>query len=263
MTMIQYIVDAFTDRLFCGNQAAVCVVEKWPSDSLMLSIAKENNFSETAYTKRNSDGTYDLRWFTPAAEIDFCGHATLATSFVILNYYEQQAEQIVFHTRFKGDFISARTSEGIFLDFPKFNLNETDVTDQMEKTFGVRPLEAYMDRDVLCVFDDEKTIRDINPSREDLLKIGGLCVGVTAKGSGGYDCISRVFAPDIGLYEDPVTGSTHCMIAPYWSEKLGKNEIHAFQASERTGELLCTVKGDRVIICGKAVLFARSELNLD
>ncbi len=261
--MVQYIVDAFTDRLFGGNQAAVCVVEKWPADSLMLSIAKENNFSETAFTKRNPDGTYDLRWFTPASEIDFCGHATLGTSFVVLNYYENQAEQIVFHTRFKGDFIVTRKGDSICMDFPKFSLNRIDVTEQMEKTFGSRPMEAYMDRDVLCVFDDEKKIREMNPGREDLLKIGGLCVGVTAKGSGGYDCVSRVFAPDIGLYEDPVTGSTHCMIAPYWAERLEKTEIHAFQASERTGELHCSVKGNRVVICGKAVLFAKSELNLD
>lgn len=147
------------------------------------------------------------------------------------------------------------------MNFPKFKLNKIEVTKDMETAFGFKPAEAYMDRDVLCVFDDENIIRKMNPTRENLLKLGGLCVAVTAKGSGKYDCVSRVFAPDIGLYEDPVTGSTHCMIAPYWAQKLGKNEITAFQASERTGKLLCKVDKDRVVILGNAVLFSKSELN--
>ncbi|MBQ0052166.1 MAG: PhzF family phenazine biosynthesis protein [Treponema sp.] len=237
-----------------------CSVESWPDDSLMLNIAKENNFSETAFTKENQDGTFDLRWFTPSGEIDFCGHATLATAFVIFNYLKVEINEIVFHTRFKGNFTATKSEKGISMDFPKFALNRIEVNQEMENAFGIRPVEAYKDRDVLCVFDDEKLIHEMRPGREDLLKIGGMCVAITAQCSGKYDCVSRVFAPDIDLYEDPVTGSTHCMIAPYWSQRLGKKEIDAFQDSARGGELFCRVEKDRVIISGNAVLFSRSEL---
>lgn len=260
--MRQYIVDAFTDTLFCGNQAAVCVVEEWLPEAMMLNIAKENNFSETAFTRKNADGSYDLRWFTPAAEIDFCGHATLGTSFVLLNYYETEAAAITFHTRFKGDFYVYRTEEGIRMDFPAFELHEIPVTDEMEQVFGARPIEAYMDRDLLCVFEDDRIVREMKPTQENLAKLSGVCLTVTAPGRDGYDSTSRVFAPELSIYEDPVTGSTHCMIAPYWASKLGKNIISAYQASARGGELRCEVKGDKVSIIGKAVLFAVSELQI-
>ena len=259
--MKQYVVDAFTDKLFCGNQAAVCIVDDFPSDGLMLNIAKENNFSETAFTKRNPDGTYDLRWFTPAAEIDFCGHATMGTAFVLFNYIETEADEITFHTLYKGDFFINRNENGITMDFPAFKLNSIPITDEMEAAFGARHVEAYFDRDLLCVFDDDEIVKKMHPALPDLRKLKGLCVGVTAKSSNQeFDCVSRVFAPDLDIYEDPVTGSTHCMIAPYWAQKLGKNEINAFQASVRTGKMVCRMEGERVKITGSAVLYSISEL---
>ncbi len=259
--MKQYIVDALTDKLFCGNQAAVCVVDEFPSDGLMLNIARENNFSETAFTKRNPDGTYDLRWFTPAAEIDFCGHATMGTAFVLFNYIETETDEITFHTLYKGDFFISRNEKGITMDFPAFSLNSVPVTDDMETAFGVRPVEAYFDRDLLCVFEDDEIVKGMHPALSDLRKLNGLCVAVTAKSSASeYDCVSRVFAPDLDIYEDSVTGSTHCMIAPYWAQKLGKSEIKAFQASARTGRMLCRPEGNRVKITSNAVLYSISEL---
>lgn len=260
--MKQYIVDAFTDKLFKGNQAAVCVMEKWIPDELMQNIAKENNFSETAFTVKNSDGCYDLRWFTPGGEIDFCGHATLGTSFVLFSFYEKASSTIIFHTQQKGDFKVTKNETGITMSFPAFSLKPIPVTDLMTKAFGTRPKEAFLDRDLLCVFDSAETIKNMNPNEKDLNELDGLCLGVTAKGTDGFDSVSRVFAPKLNIYEDPVTGSTHCMIAPYWSNVLGKNTIKAFQASKREGVLLCEVNGNKVSITGNAVLFSSCELNI-
>lgn len=148
------------------------------------------------------------------------------------------------------------------MDFPAFELHEIPVTDEMEQVFGARPIEAYMDRDLLCVFEDDRIVREMKPTQENLAKLKGVCLAVTAPGCDGYDSTSRVFAPELSIYEDPVTGSTHCMIAPYWASKLGKNVISAYQASARGGELRCEVKGDKVSIIGKAVLFAVSELQI-
>lgn len=257
--MKQYIVDAFTTELFKGNQAAVCIMEKWIPDDLMKNIAKENNFSETGFAVKKQDAVYDLRWFTPVDEIDFCGHATLATSFVLFKFYEKDAEKISFHTK-RGDFEVFKDGEKIRMEFEEYKLNPVPVTEQMEKVFGFRPTEAYMDRDLLCVFDDENIVKKMAPDQDGLKKLDGLTIAVTAKGSGIYDSVSRVFCPELGLMEDPVTGSTHCMIAPYWSKKLNKKDLLCFQASERTGELFCTVYGNKVSITGNAVLFGKAEI---
>lgn len=257
--MKQYIIDAFTTQLFKGNQAAVCIMDEWISDDLMKNIAKENNFSETAFAVKKQDAMYDLRWFTPADEIDFCGHATLATSFVLFNYYEKEAETITFHTK-RGVFDVFKDGEKIRMEFEAYNLHPVPVTEQMKKAFGVSPVEAYIDRDLLCVFDDENIVKKMEPDKTELQKLDGLSIAVTAKGSGSYDSVSRVFCPELDLMEDPVTGSTHCMIAPYWSRKLNKKELVCFQASERTGELLCKVDGSKVSITGSAVLFGKAEV---
>ncbi len=257
--MTQYIVDAFTDKLFCGNQAAVCVLAEWLSDGLMMNITKENNFSETAFTVKNGEG-YDLRWFTPGGEISLCGHATLGTAFVLFNFYEKSAQKITFHTM-SGDLFITRSGDFIEMDFPAYKLNEVAVTDLMEKVFGARPLKAYLDRDLLLVFDDEKTVREMQPDFELMKTLDGQGVGVTARGK-DYDCVSRFFDPKLCVNEDPVTGSVHCMIAPYWAKRLGKNVINAYQASSRGGELHCEVKGDRVIIAGKVALYSVGELKI-
>ena len=255
--MKQYIADAFTDELFKGNPAAVCVMDEWISDELMRNIARENNLSETAFAVNEGDG-YRLRWFTPKNEIDFCGHATLGASFVIANYIEPNCKTIKYHT-LSGD-MNVEVNNGLFvMDFPRYNLNPVEVTDTMEKALGVRPTAAFIDRDLLMILNSENDIFGLKPDMEAMSGLDGLCIAVTAKGT-EYDCVSRVFAPELSIPEDPVTGSTHCMIAPYWSKRLGKNTITAFQASERTGVLYAEVCGGRVKISGKAVLFGVSEI---
>ena len=257
--MRQYIVDAFSDRIFRGNQAAVCVLEEWPDEPLMMNIARENNFSETAFTVKEGDG-YRLRWFTPGGEIDLCGHATLATAFVLFSYYEKDADSITFHT-LGGDLFIGRRGNRIAMDFPAYKIREVPVTDQMEEALGARPKEAYLDRDLMLVYEDEATVREMKPDLEKVEALDCLGVAVTAPGA-GYDCVSRYFAPKLKIDEDPVTGSLHCMIAPYWAKRLDKSPINAYQASARGGAMVCEIQGERVVLLGQAALFAISELML-
>ena len=225
----------------------------------MQQLARENNLSETAFAVREG-ADYRLRWFTPAGEIDLCGHATLATAFVILTEKEPQADTVRFHTK-SGLLTVRRSGEYFEMDFPAYPLPPVPVTETMTDALGIRPQEAYLARDLLLILDSEEDVRKLKPDMEKLAALDGLSVGVTAKGR-GYDCVSRVFGPKCGIPEDPVTGSTHCMIAPYWAERLGKDTVLAWQASARGGELRCRVAGDRVTLSGKAVLFSVAELNL-
>ncbi len=255
--MRQYIVDAFTDELFKGNTAVVCILDRWIDDLLMQNVAKENNFSETAFAVKEG-GVYHLRWFTPGGEIDFCGHATLAVAYVIENHIEPGGGEIKFHTM-SGE-IPVKTADGLFeMDFPRYRLNEVAVTDKMTQAIGIRPLAAYLDRDLLLVVDSEEAVFHLKPNQPAMKELDGLCIAVTAKGR-QYDCVSRVFAPELDVPEDPVTGSTHCMIVPYWAKELNKNKITAFQASARTGVLYAELKDDRVKISGKAVLFGIADI---
>lgn len=256
--MKQYLVDAFTDRVFGGNPAAVCVLEHWLTDSLMQRIASENNLSETAFVVREANGDYRLRWFTPAAEIDFCGHATLATAFVIKTFVEPNCSSIRFQTM--SGLFTVKAEDGRFeMDFPQYRLLPTAVTETMTEALGVKPCEAYLDRDLLMVLDSEEAVRGIKPNPALLKRLPGLCIAVTAPGT-DYDCVSRVFAPELNVPEDPVTGSTHCMIAPYWANRLKKVAITAYQASERGGVLSASVTEDRVVISGSAVLFGIADI---
>lgn len=255
--MKQYIVDAFTDKIFSGNPAAVCVLESFPSEEIMQSIATENNLSETAFVVKENDH-YHIRWFTPKSEIDFCGHATLATAFVIFNFSEQDTDTLNFYGQI-GDFTVHKSDDLIRMEFPAYKLEHIEITDMMIEALGTIPLAAYKDRDILFVLRDEDEVRDLKPNMELISKLDGACIAVTAKGT-EYDCVSRVFAPKFGIDEDPVTGSTHCMIAPYWCKRLNKTNITAFQASSRTGILYCECAGDMVIIFGKAVLFSINDI---
>ncbi|NLT08067.1 MAG: PhzF family phenazine biosynthesis protein [Ruminococcus sp.] len=255
--MKQYIVDAFTDKIFSGNPAAVCVLDSFPSEDIMQSIAAENNLSETAFVVKETD-RYHIRWLTPKKEIDFCGHATLATAFILFNYYDQDADSLNFYSQI-GEFTVRRSGELIRMEFPEYKLEHIEITDMMIEALGTIPLAAYKDRDILFVLRDEDEVRDLKPDMELISKLDGACVAVTAKGR-DYDCVSRVFAPKYGMNEDPVTGSTHCIIAPYWSRRLNKTNISAFQASSRTGILYCECVGDKVIISGKAVLFSINDI---
>ena len=256
----QYVVDAFTDTVFNGNQAAVCVLDHRLPDDLMMNIARENNFSETAFAVKCADG-YDLRWFTPGGEVPLCGHATLGTSFVLFSFYEKEARQITFHT-LSGDLFVSRQDGYIVMDFPVYQYRETAVTDRIIKVMGAAPVQAFLGPELLLIYEDEKTVRGLKPDFEKMMGLEGSGVAVTAPGA-DYDCVSRYFGPKLKINEDPVTGSVHCMITPYWSDRLGKKVISAYQASERGGELRCELCGDRVKIAGKAVLYSIDELNIE
>ena len=255
--MKQYVVDAFSDSVFHGNQAAVCVLDAWPGEELMMNITRENNFSETAFAVREGD-KWHLRWFTPGGEIDLCGHATLGTAFVLLNFYEKDAERVVF-TTLSGDLTVTRRGELYEMEFPAYELEPVDVSDDMEKALGVRPSAAYLARDLLCVLDDEQTVRDLKPDLEKIKQIDGLLLHVTARGK-DEDCVSRSFAPKLAVAEDPVCGSGHCHIIPYWADTLGKDELVAFQASKRGGTLYCRREGSKIFMAGKAALYSVDEL---
>ena len=256
--MKQYIVDAFTDKPFAGNPAAVCVMESWPSEEAMMKLAMENNLSETAFIVKEEQG-YHLRWFTPGTEVELCGHATLASSYVILNYYEPDSDEVTFNT-LSGKLTIHRKGNLYEMDFPTYELLEIPVTDAMEKAFGVRPIKAVLGLDLVCVFESEKIVRNMNPDQELLRGIEGRIQNATARGK-ETDCVSRSFCPKLSIPEDPVCGSAHCQIAAYWSEELNKKEIYAYQASRRGGYLHCTLQEqNRITISGEAALVAISEI---
>ena len=257
--MRQFIVDAFTEKIFSGNPAAVCIVEYFPPDDLMQNIARENNLSETAFAVKEDD-FYRLRWFTPSAEVDFCGHATLATAFVILTQLEQDLSAVEFET-LSGKFTVVRKGKLFEMNFPAYEPKKIPVTDEMQAAVGAKILEAYLARDLLMILDSAEAVETLAPDLNKLSKLEGLIQAVSAADD-KFDCVSRVFAPKIKIPEDPVTGSTHCLIAPYWSERLGKQKLTARQASARGGVLYCEVLGERVKISGSAALFAVADLKL-
>lgn len=255
--MKQYIVDAFTDQVFHGNQAAICIMEQWVTEDLMMNITKENNFSETAFAVKEGE-KYHLRWFTPGGEIDLCGHATLACAYVLFRFYIPNAEKVVFST-LSGDLIVKRNDDLLEMEFPAYKLEKVPVTPDMIDAMGATPSEAYMGRDLLCVFDDEKTVRNLQPDMNKLLNLEGLLLQVTAPGK-DTDSVSRSFAPKLNVTEDPVCGSGHCHIVPYWAKRLNKDSIVAYQASKRGGTLYCRMDGDKVFLAGKAALFSECEI---
>jgi PhzF family phenazine biosynthesis protein len=254
----QYIVDAFTNKPFSGNPAAVCVMERWPSAEAMMKLAMENNLSETAFIVKEDAG-YHLRWFTPATEVELCGHATLASSFVILNFYEPDSDEVRFHT-FSG-VLTIRKHGALFeMNFPTYELKEIPVTDAMAQAFGVRPVKAVLGLDLVCIFESEDQVRTMKPNQELLAQIEGRIQNATARGK-ETDCVSRSFCPKLSIAEDPVCGSAHCQIADYWSKELNKQEIYAYQASKRGGYLHCRMEENhRITISGEAALVAVSEI---
>ncbi len=259
MTIRQFVVDAFTDKIFSGNPAAVCILEEWLPDGLMKSITRENNLSETAFAVREPEG-WRLRWFTPGGEIDLCGHATLACGFVVMNHAEKGLGEVSFRTL--SGILTVRRRGGLYeLDFPVYDLRRVPVTDEMEAAIGARPLEAWTGRDLLCVLEDEALVRNASPDLEKVRSLEGLLLHITARGSEA-DCVSRSFAPKCAVPEDPVCGSGHCHIVPYWGARLGKKTLTACQASSRGGYLYCTLEGERIRMAGKAALFSVAELFL-
>ena len=255
-------VDAFADRVFEGNPAAVCVLERWPDEALMMSITRENNLSETAFAVPEGEG-YRLRWFTPGGEIDLCGHATLAAAYVIDQFVQPGVQSIRFQT-LSGLLTVTRRGALYEMDFPAYTLKQLEVTDAITEALGARPREVWRARDLLCVFDDPETVMNLKPDLDKVRALKGALMQVTAPGTGTeFDCISRSFAPKMEVPEDPVCGSGHCHIIPYWAGRLGKTELVARQASPRGGTLYCRMEGDRVALAGRAALYARSELMLE
>lgn len=253
----QYVVDAFTDKIFTGNPAAICIMEEFPKDDIMIKMAIENNLSETAFAVKKEE-KYHLRWFTPGGEIDLCGHATLACGYVIMNFYDKETENVVF-TTLSGDLSVHKKGELYEMDFPAYDLKKVEITNEMIQAIGATPTEAYLARDLLCIFDNAEIVKNLQPDMEKLKQLQGLLLQVTAKGE-NIDCISRSFAPKLNIAEDPVCGSGHCHIVPYWSKKLQKNDIVAYQASERGGTLYCSIVGDRIKMAGKAALYSIAEV---
>ncbi len=256
--MKQYIVDAFTQTPFTGNPAAVCVMEKWPEKAFMMNLAMENNLSETAFIVKEEKG-YHLRWFTPGSEVELCGHATLAASFVIFHFFEPDSEMVEFNT-LSGKLTVKKKGDLFEMDFPIDEQKEIPVTDEMEKAFGIRPVKALLGPDLLCVFKSEDQVKNLKPDQIKLAMLPGRGQNATAKGK-DVDCVSRSFFPKLLVAEDPVCGSANCQIADYWSSELGKKAIKAYQASKRGGYLVCEKRDNgRMAISGDATLIAISEL---
>ena len=257
MEIKQYVVDAFTDKVFKGNPAAVCILPEWIPDMLMQNIAKENNLSETAFTVKR-ENIYELRWFTPGGEIDLCGHATLGTAYVLFRFIEKDSGSISFQTK-SGQLIVKKVNDLYEMDMPAYPLSEVPVTDEMELAIGFRPSEAWLGRDLVCVMADEQQVLQAIPNEERLKELDGLLLQLTAKGT-TYDCVTRSFAPKLNVLEDPVCGSGHCHVIPLWANKIKKRELIAFQASKRSGVLYCRIENDRVILAGKAILYSKAEI---
>ncbi|MBK8703819.1 MAG: PhzF family phenazine biosynthesis protein [Saprospiraceae bacterium] len=259
MTIPLYQIDAFTNRLFGGNPAAVCPLDSWITDELMQQIAAENNLSETAFFVLRPDGDYDLRWFTPAAEVDLCGHATLATAHVLFRHLGYAKDKIGFHTR-SGLLTVVREGEGYLMDFPADRIEHVPAPAILAEALGAEPLEVWKGReDYLVVLPSEADVAALRPDFRKLMALGGRGVLATAPGD-NHDFVSRCFFPTYGVDEDPVTGSAHTTLTPYWAARLGKTELRARQISARGGEVGCRLLGDRVELTGQAVTYMAGEI---
>ena len=254
-----YQVDAFTSRLFGGNPAAVCPLEGWLDDRTMQAIAAENNLAETAFFV-GGGGRYDLRWFTPQVEVDLCGHATLASAFVIFNRLEPSLQAVSFLSK-SGELTVTRSGKRLRLDFPAWPPASREISDDLRRALGAAPREVWASHDVMAVFDSEDDVRRLDPDMGRIAAIDTFAVIATAPG-GEADFVSRYFAPRQGIPEDPVTGRAHCTLTPYWARRLGKRALHALQLSRRGGELFCEDHGDRVAISGHAVQFLEGTIEL-
>ena len=263
--MEYHVVDVFTDKLFSGNPAGVCMLDKWLEDDVLQNIAAENNLSETAFFVKQ-DGYYDLRWFTPTIEVDLCGHATMASAFVLFEEIEKTTESISFKT-ISGMVTVTRENNMLYLNFPARPVEPCPIYQTFEKSFGIKPIANYKAVDFLLLVDSEKTLRGINPDftilRQITYEVGNSSFGiiVTAEGD-DCDFVSRFFAPHAGIDEDPVTGRAHCSLIPFWGEKLNKKIMTAKQLSKRGGVLLCEDCGERVKIGGKAVRYLKGNIRI-
>lgn len=259
MTIPIYQADAFTDKLFGGNPAAICPLDTWLPDNVMQQVAVENNLAETAFFVKTANG-YKLRWFTPEYEIDLCGHATLASAHILFTELGYSGDTIQFETVKAGVLTVKRDGDKYAMDFPSRPPIHIEVPNGLVEALGdKKPVEILRSRDFFVVYESEDDIREISPDFFALSKMDTVGVIVTARGKKA-DFVSRFFAPGAGIPEDPVTGSAHCNLIPYWAGKLGKNKLHAYQLSARKGELWCELTGQRVLISGKAVTYLKGEI---
>ena len=254
-----YQIDAFSDRPFAGNPAAVVPLQAWLGDELMQAIAAENNLSETAFFVPEGDG-FRIRWFMPIGEIDLCGHATLASAFVILTELQPGRDRVAFASQ-SGPLTVTRDGDRFTLDFPTRVPNPVPCPAGFAEALGAEVQEAWLTRDLFALLADEAAVRDLKPDMEALSALEPTSFVVTAPGT-DCDFVSRCFCPREGIPEDPVTGSSHCVLVPYWAARLGKERLHARQLSARGGELFCELRGARVKIAGKAVKVLEGSLIL-
>lgn len=253
-----YQFDAFTRQRFGGNPAAICVLDDWLDPEIMQQIAAENNVSETAFFV-GGNGSYDLRWFTPEVEIDLCGHATLATAHLILNHMEPNIDEVRFHTK-SGDLSVTRDGEMLSMLFPARPPTKIETPALLAEALGVEPQEVFQSRDILVLFEKEQVVRDLSPDFDLLARIeSGFATIVTAPGD-EVDFVSRFFAPNAGIPEDPVTGSAHCTLIPFWADRLNKSRLHARQVSKRGGELFCQNLGEQVRISGYVTEYSHGHI---
>ena len=253
-----YQIDAFTDQLFGGNYAAVCPLNKWLDDEIMQNIAIENNYPETAFFIPD-DNNFHLRWFTPAYEVDLCGHATLASAHMIFNHTDYDRNEIIFNSKSGKLTVTKQENGWLQMNFPALDLTPISASETLIEGLGATPVEVYNSMDILAVFKTEAEVAALNPNFRLLKTIDTRGIIATAKGD-KVDFISRFFAPAAGVDEDPVTGSAHSQLTPYWSNKLKKNKLDARQISKRGGELRCEMKGNRVLISGQAVTYLIGEI---
>lgn len=255
-----YQIDAFAKRAFEGNPAAVCPLSEWLPDEMMQSIAEENNLSETAFFIPKGDG-FHIRWFTPVSEVDLCGHATLASAYVMFHILGHAGDDIVFDSR-SGVLTVTRDDDRLILDFPAQPPVLCDTPEEIFNAFDLTPIECLSSEDFIAVFDREIDVELAKPDFEQLKKLDYRGVIITAK-SVKYDFVARFFAPKYGIPEDPVTGSAYTQLAPYWVSKMGSKRFKVKQVSPRGGELSCEVVGDRVFITGKAIKYMEGRIHID
>ena len=257
-----YQVDAFTDHVFGGNPAAIAPLDEWLPAETMQAIAMENNLAETAFFVERFDGDYDLRWFTPAVEVPLCGHATLASAWVLFNRLGVEGDKVTFHTR-GGQLSVMRDGEMLMLDFPAQPPAPAEIGDVAAALSGdgphMKPEAVLASSYAMAVLDSEQTVLAVRPDFRKIAALENPNLIITAPGE-DCDFVSRFFAPGVGIDEDPVTGSAHCCLAPYWQRRLDRDTFTAWQASERGGEVRCVVRGDRVQLCGQAVTVMRATL---
>ena len=254
-------VDAFTTKLFTGNPAAVCLLDTWLADHLLLNIAAENNLPETAFVVRKN-GQFHLRWFTPKVEIDLCGHATLASAFIVFANKMVNGNTVTFASKSGPLTVTQQASGFLSMTLPSRKATPCAIPEMLHQGLGIKPLATLSARDLLVIVNNEEQVQGLRPDLELLATITDHFGVIVSAPGNKVDFVSRFFAPNAGIPEDPVTGSSHCTLSPYWAKRLQKNNLHALQLSPRGGELFCENKQDQVVISGNATLYLQGEISL-